>query len=521
MKRIYLFLVLFMFISALGFSQIYTLKDNEKVKDSYILSENDYALIIENYDRYLGTNYAILYNGNYISGYKDFGIIKILPNGTLVATMLKPSVATNSWAFIYGNTEQIFDSIERTVFSKDGNRSIIFARILDYGVALVDGTALAAYSELYDANITKERYAFSYMRDDTYYINIDGIETQIEGKADNITFSKDASKLVYVINGEENAVIVDGETRSEPYRLVEYIAISPNALMLAYAAKPMPLTNEYTNDNTNGMFTNLSMIGTNNILSNVESYISEEGMTVKGPSNTIALVNITDIMTNVVISTVDISTNIINTNEITKTSVFLNGRMYGEYDVITNMSFSPDSKNLLFVVVNTNDNLYGISISGTLTQYYNEVYSYKYSPDSKYFVYGAKTNNTAFIVLNGKRLLGDYNLIKDFYFSENDSIAYIVENKGRQYIIASDFESPYYSNIISFKFIGNSFAFTAERLGKYYYFIYDKNSPFKSELGSYDYISGLSDNTNSALAIIATGKMVYMIKNGVIIKNNE
>lgn len=522
MKIIWLIFISFISMSIFGFGQIYTLKNNEKVKDSYIVSENDFAVIIEKNDRYSGITYDILYKGSRISGYKDCGIIKILPNGTLVATMLKPSVAKDVWVLIYGDIEQEFDSIEKIIFSNDGNIVVAFARVSNNGIILVNGIASVEYSELFDVSVEGERYSFSYKRGDEYYINIDGVEKLANGKANKITFSKDGSKLVYVINEEEYSVIVDGDNISEPYKSVDAIAISDNN-MLAYAAQLMPSTNvNNTNESATNEGINITNVITNNYygdtnLSNMSVYTNEEGITVKGPSNTIALMSITNIVNN----KLDIYTNYVYTNDLIKTAIFLNGRMYGEYDNITNMRFSPEDKSLLFVTLNTNDNLYRISVGGALTENYNDVYLYEYSEDGSLFAYGVKTNNTAFIILNGRRLPDSYNSINNFYFSSNNNFVYNVEVDGREYIIASDFESPSYNDIISFKFFQNSFVFTGQRLGRYYYFIHNISLPFIRELGSYDYISLLSEYSDSPMAIVADNGKVYIIKDGVILKNNE
>ena len=132
---------------------------------------SNYAIVIEKNSANNKT-YDILYKNSRLEGYKDAGIIKVLPNGTLVATMLKPSIGKDMWVVIYGNKEQEFDSIEASAFA--GNNSIIFARLMDYGVAVINGEAKTQYSELYEYVINNSNYAFSYSRDGEYFVNING-----------------------------------------------------------------------------------------------------------------------------------------------------------------------------------------------------------------------------------------------------------------------------------------------------------------------------------------------------------
>ena len=139
MKRLYIVSILFLLLYTRAFTQIYTLQNNEKLNNSYISSETNYALIIEKNSANEGKTFDIIYKNSRLTGYKDAGIIKILPNGTLTATMLKTSLGKDMWVLIYGNTEQEFDSIERAIFS--GNNSIIFARLMNYGIAVINGEA--------------------------------------------------------------------------------------------------------------------------------------------------------------------------------------------------------------------------------------------------------------------------------------------------------------------------------------------------------------------------------------------
>ena len=536
MKRLYIISIIFLSLYVRAFSQIYTLQNGEKLTNSYILSETNYAIVLEKNTANEGKTYDILYGNVRLSGYKDAGIIRILPNGTLVATMLKNSLAKDMWVIIYGNVEQEFDSIEREIFS--GNNSIIFTRLMDYGVAVINGQAQIQYSELFDSVINDNNYAFSYSRDGQYFVNINGEEKQVIAKVDKLKFSNDGKNIVYVIDAEENAVIFTGNEDSESFKLVDDLA-SYNNNSIAYAVKMLPqadtnmidtnnITNNVTNTvNTNEMqndvVTNVSTI-TNYNLSNVSIYTNEKGITVKGQSNTIALMMVTNVITNIISNELASlppaadNTNLIITNEFIMTSVIANGRNYGEFNMVTNMSFSPDGKTLVFINVNTNNTMQ-LYVGGNMTTNYDVIHNYKYSDDSKFFVYGAQTNGVSFVMLNGRRLPRNYEKINDFYFSTNNSLVYNASKNGREYIIGNDFESPSYNRIISFKFLGESFAFTAERLGKYYYFILNKNASLRRELGGYDYISAMDNNQNSAISIVSDSKNIYIIKDGVIMTN--
>ncbi|WP_300368510.1 hypothetical protein [Brachyspira sp.] len=532
MKRLYITSVIFFILYVRAFSQIYTLQNNEKLNNSYILSETNYAIIIEKNTANSGKTFDIIYKDSRLTGYKDAGNIKILPNGTLIATMLKNSVGKDMWVVIYGNVEQEFDSIEREIYS--GNNSIIFTRLMDYGIAIINGEAKVQYSELYDSVLNDNNYAFSYSRDGQYFVNINGEEKQVTAKVNKLKFSNDGNNIVYVINAEDNAVIFTGNNDSENFRSVDDLT-SYNNNRIAYAVKILPnMTNDMmitndtnavmTNDTTtNGIVTNTSTI-TNYNLSNVSIYTNEEGITVKGQSNTIALMTVTNVITNIrynelsSIPPATDNTNTIMTNEFIMTSIIINGRNYGEFNLVTNMSYSPDGKTLVFINVNTNNTMQ-LYIGGNMTTNYDIIHNYKYSDDSKLFAYSAQTNNVSFLIVNGKRLPRNYDKINDIYFSTNNNLVYNASINDREYIIANDFESPSYNIITSFKFLGDSFAFTAQRLGKHYYFILNKDNSLRREFGGYDYVSVMDNNQDDAISIVSDGKNVFIIKNGVMINS--
>ncbi|WPC38387.1 PD40 domain-containing protein [Brachyspira hyodysenteriae] len=539
MKKLYIISIVFLLLCARGFTQVYTFQIGEKLNNSYILSETNYAIIIEKNSANSGKTFDIIYKNTRLTGYKDAGNIKILPNGTLIATMLKTSLGKDMWVVIYGNIEQEFDSIEREIYS--GNNSIIFTRLMDYGVAVINGEAKVQYSELYDSVINDNSYAFSYSRDGQYFVNINGEEKQVSAKADRLKFSNDGNNIVYVIENEGNAVIFTGSTDSENFVLVDDLA-SFNNNSIAYAVKMLPQT--MTNDtnammtngtnmmmnDTNSMMTNDIITNTTTVtnynLSNVSVYTNEEGVTVKGQSNTIALMVVTNVITNIRYNELpDLpaaadSTNSIITNEFIMTSVVANGRNYGEFNSVTNMSFSPDGKTLVFVNINSNNTMQ-LYVGGNMTTNYDMIHNYKYSDDSKILAYSAQTNNVSFLIVNGKRLPRNFDKINDIYFSTNNSLVYNASINGREYIIANDFESPSYNRITSFKFLGDSFAFTAERLGKYYYFILNKNNSLRREFGGYDYVSAMDNNQTDALSIVSDGKNIFIIKNGMIVNNQQ
>lgn len=513
--RIFILFILFTLINISVFPQIYTLQRGERVKDGYILNETNYAVILEKNDLNNQKTFDILYNDKRLTGYKDAGIIRILPNNTLIATMLKSSTGKDMWTLIYGDKEMEFDSIERVIFS--GNNSIIFARLMDYGVAVINGEIKNQYSELFDSIINDNNFAFSYLRDSEYFININGEEKSANGKIDRMKYSSDGNTLIYIINGEYNFSISNNET--ENFAKVDDFSFF-DSTTYAYAVKLISEidTNETsdmiieTNDITNSVITNTGIV-TNYNLSNISVYTNEEGITVKGQSNTIALMTTTNIITNfITIEQIPDYT----TNENIMTSLILNGRNFGEYNLITNMSFSPDGKTLTFINIDTNENM-SLYIGGEATTNYDKIHLYKYSDNSKSFVYAAQTNGISFIVLNGKRLNKDFNNINELYFSSNNNLVYSAIKGDREYIFADDFESPAYNNIISFKFIGESFAFTGARLGKYYYFILNKENILRREFGGYDFVSAIGKEQDSAISIVSDGVNIFIIKNGNII----
>ncbi|WP_300747718.1 hypothetical protein [uncultured Brachyspira sp.] len=535
MKRLYIISVIFLLLYVKAFNQIYTLQNGEKLNNSYILSENDYAIILEKNTADLGKTFDIIFKDTRLEGYKEAGSIKILPNGTLIATMLKTSLAKDMWVLIYGNIEQEFDSIEKEMYA--GNNSVIFARLTDYGIAVINGEAKVQYSELYESVINENNYAFSYSRDGRYYVNINGEEKQVTAKVTKLKISNDGKNIVYVIDNQENSIIFNGSNDTESFRLVDDLA-SFNNNSIAYAVKMMPntitdndISNMLINSNdsnmmiTNDIITNTVSI-TNYNLSNMNIYTNEEGITVKGQSNTIALITVTNIITNIrynELSSLPPASDISNTityNESIMTSVIANGRNYGNFNSVTNMSFSPNGKTLVFININTNNTMQ-LYAGGNITPNYDIIHNYKYSEDGSIFAYSAQTNGVSFIVLNGKRLPKNYNSINSIYFSSNNNLVYNASKNGREYIIADDFESPSYNKITSFKFSGDSFAFTAERLGKYYYFILNKNTSLRREFGGYDYISDMDDNQKEALSIASDGKNIFIIKDGILINNNQ
>ena len=514
--RIFILFISFILINISAFSQIYTLQRGERVRDGYILDENNYAVILEKSDLNNQKTFDILYKDARLTGFKDAGIIRILPNNTLVATMLKSSTGKDMWTLIYGDNEMEFDSIERSVFS--GNNSIIFARLTDYGIAIINGERQTEYSELFGSIINDNNFAFSYSRDGEYFININGEEKQIDGKVERMKYSTDGNELIYIIEGEENLTISNNET--EKFLEVDDFA-SFDANNHAYAVKFMPEidmiieTNDFITNTNDSIITNTSTI-TNYDLSNINVYTNEEGITVKGQSNTIALMTITNIITNFMPEqTNELLTNFI-TNEHTTISLILNGRNFGEYDFITNMSFSPDGKTLLFIDIDTNENL-SFHVGGETITNYENILLYKYSDDSSVFSYAAQTNGISFIILNGKRLNKDFDNINGIYFSSNNNLVYNAVKGEREYIFADDFESPAYNSVNSFKFIGESFAFTGERLGKFYYFILDKENILRREFGGYDFVSSINEESDSAISIVSDGNNIFIIKDGNII----
>ena len=61
MKRLYIVSILFLLLYTRAFTQIYTLQNNEKLNNSYISSETNYALIIEKNSANEGKTFDIIY----------------------------------------------------------------------------------------------------------------------------------------------------------------------------------------------------------------------------------------------------------------------------------------------------------------------------------------------------------------------------------------------------------------------------------------------------------------------------
>ncbi|MDA1468213.1 hypothetical protein OGZ02_04995 [Brachyspira hyodysenteriae] len=59
--------------------------------------------------------------------------------------------------------------------------------------------------------------------------------------------------------------------------------------------------------------------------------------------------------------------------------------------LVTNMSFSPDGKTLVFVNINSNNTMQ-LYVGGNMTTNYDMIHNYKYSDDSKILAYSAQTN---------------------------------------------------------------------------------------------------------------------------------
>ena len=330
--RIFILFISFILINISAFPQIYTLQRGERVKDGYILDENNFAVIIEKTDINNQKTFDIIYKEKRLTGYKDAGIIKILPNNILVATMLKSSTGKDMWTLIYGDKEMEFDSIERSDFS--GNNSIIFARLNDYGIAVINGERQTEYSELFASIIDDNDFAFSYLRDGEYFININGEEKQIEGKVDRMKYSTYGDELIYIIEVEESSILSNDDTDIF-FEVVDFASFDANNYADAVKFMPEIDTNDINNSIiTNASTTNTSMI-TNYNLSNISVYTNEEGITVKGQSDTIALMIITNIITNFIsLQMPEISQENI-TNAPIMTSLILNGRNLGEYNLIS------------------------------------------------------------------------------------------------------------------------------------------------------------------------------------------
>ena len=536
MKAILLNIILFTFtLTSFSYAQVYELKANEKIAKSYVLSENNYAFIleVENQENF-NIEYDIIHNQHRLREYKDLGTLKILDNGVLVASMLKASVAKDMWFFIYNDTEFEFDTIEDITFSDNNTRVMMFAKKLDVGFVIVDGEYQDYnYDTLFDYSITSKRHAYSYMRDYLYYINIDGIEMEVMGEVQKITFSDDSSRLAYVLISEGTETIIVNDEINEVYSMVDEITFANNNL-IAYTAKmlpPVPETNDITNETTtttviqilseDKKLSNRVLIENNNELP--ENY---EGIAVIGPSDTIALINtnetepvyLYDILTEEISSQEQTNTNSVSsdsTNDFTMTSVFLEKTKFSEYENISDLSFSPNSKTLTFIF-KENDEYY-LSQSGNTNAGYSEIITYKYSPNSKNVVLGVHEEDKNNIILNTSTIYS-VEMLYDIYYSDN-ILALSVEKNGKKFIYSTDFESPAYTEIISFKFSddGNSFALTAKRFDKYYQFSFNKKNPKREESSSYDYISSvfLSNETTNFLTLGLKENKIYLLQNGL------
>lgn len=535
MKTAILNIILLIFtLTYSSYAQVYELKANEKIIKSYILSENNYTFILEIQNQENSNKeYDIIYNKNRLAKYKNYDVLKILESGVLVASMLKASVAKDMWVFIYDDTEFEFDTIETIAFSNNDDRTMMFAKKLDEGFVIIDGEYQDYnYDTLFDYKITSTRHAYSYMRDELYYINIDGVEMEIMGEAQKITFSDDSVRLAYVIMGEGTENIIVDDEINEMYSMVDEIVFANNNL-IAYTAKMLPPPPE-TNNNTNEMATNSStiiqVVSENKNLTNrpliennnelPENY---EGIAVIGPFDTIALINtnetepiyLYDILTEQVTNTDKNTTPTTNTNYFTMTSVFLEKTKFYEYENIRDLSFSPNSKTLTFIFKESDE--YYLSRSGNTNVGYSEIITYKYSPNSKNIALGVQYDDKNNVILNASTIYS-VELLDDIYYSEN-ILALSIEKNGKKFIYSTDFESPAYTEIISFKFSddGDAFALTAKRFDKYYQFTFNKKNPKREESPSYNYISTVfvSNETINFLALALKENKIYLLKNGL------
>ena len=114
---------------------------------------------------------------------------------------------------------------------------------------------------------------------------------------------------------------------------------------------------------------------------------------------------VTNVITNIVENTLNLedTNNNIITNEFINTSILINNRNIGEFNLITNMSFSPDGQSLVFINIDTND-MMQLYVRGNMLGSYDNIYTYQYSKDSKNFAYGVSSNNISFIILNNKKI---------------------------------------------------------------------------------------------------------------------
>lgn len=508
LKIFALTLIIFLYTQTIK-AEIYVLKDNEKIVYSVIEDKNNYAFVIEVSNTYTKKlSYSLAYSNKIRTDYIDFYSIDILKNKTLVAIMYGKSKAKDSAYIIYGNKEYKYDDIDRIIVDKNANTSLIFARYLDYGYTLVNGiTNNIKYTTLLDAALKNNRYAYSYIRDEEYFINIDGVESPALGEIKNIVFSDDASKLAYVINTEDSAKIVYNGVESSSYKSIEDILFSYNNELLYTAVLMDEInTNELITDITQTNFNQLITNTTTNTITN--KIISELAI---APNNTIGLVDVPIFET---ILSNSIITNNPTNNTITKTTVFLDGRKYKDYDYIRDIYFSPDSKVLSFIA-KEGDKYYLVS-SGNLSEAYTDIYFLKYFPDSKRFIYVVKNTNNIVSAIKDDKVIINADFIGQVYVSDSILAYSIIKNK-REYIITKGFESPSYSTINNFSFInsGTGFAFTASRGEKQYYFTFDKQSNKKQESQAYQYISSIfTDSNNNVLAIVQREDRLYMLENG-------
>lgn len=529
------------------YSEDYTLKNNEKIIVAKLSTDNYAAYIIEVKDIFKPISYDIIYNEQRLSGYKEAGTINILPNKTLVATMKKDSEAKELWSFIYGNRETYFDNIESLLFSKTGNRSIVFGKIGEYGFVFVDGVFQMQYTTLIDATIEGERYAYSFIKDDVYYLNTDGRIEETKGIVTNIIFSKDNSMLAYLLQTDGGTSVVINNNESEVYQSVESLVFAGNNFY-AYTAKVIQATNENTNETNsvnlnNYMFQDRDIILKNTNIDNTQntaviSDSSDKAITVMGSSNSIALLSINEGISNINITNympflTETSNSVLN--EFITTTVFLNGEAVAEYATVTNIMFSDNSKSLMFMFnnitnaistntnkvanINTLDtNKYSIFHSGNETKEYDKVYLYKYLPNGNFSI-AVKDGRTSKVISGGKEII-TADSFNDFYYAENTLFVNAVI-KGREYIMNQNFQSPAYTKILSFNYIKNknSFIITAEKSGKYYYYIYSIKFGRGYESEPYEYISDVViDNDNSVNILGLREKRFYIIKDGLEIK---
>ena len=518
-----------------AFSQVYNLSPSEKIVYSYLLNSKDYAFVLEREDNNTkDIFYDIIHNDKRLNDFTEFKTLKILSDGMLVATMIKPSVAKDVATFIYGDEQRDFDSIEKVIYSDNSDQVIVFAKDFKTGVVLINNIEQDhSFDEIFNVALSKDRFAYSYIEDDIYYINIDGVQTQLAAKADNIHFSKDATRLVYVLVDESGSILIENDIRSEAYNNVGEIVFAPNN-MLAYTATIAPYVENSTNTNqtniiNNDMSTNIIENSTNDYqpiidttnYNNIQNY---EAITVLGPSNTVALVNIENTTSNLIdvynsYNAEDYTNEFELTNMIDEnipTSVFLDGHKFYEFEEVTNISFSPNSKQLIFVI--KENEKYKLSIAGKMSEEYNKIQKYLYSPNSRQFILSTREDDSTFIYLNDD-MIYEFEAMNNIYISDY-ILAFSINKNNRQVIISDDFESPSYSDIFSFIFSKDmkSFSFSASRMNKYYQFYFSTKNPTRKESYGYDYISDifLSSNMDEEFITLALkDETLYILKNGV------